>query len=177
MRGGLGKFARFGALMDQAFASFIERRFIEELLISETYSFEPADCPPPSVARDHLGIELGFQVPVGPYRLDFALWHPATDKRLAIELDGYAWHRRSPEEAEDEARRERYIVASGWTVARYMGGEVVRSPRSVVQHAYGLFAAWVPRGPGLAKTTIAATSSADGTLSLFAHAAPSAFGV
>jgi very-short-patch-repair endonuclease len=146
-----GKFARFGMLMDRSWKSFIERRFIEGLLMSEMFSFEPMDPEAQFVARDDFGIVLGVQVPVGPYFVDFTLTHPAAPLRLAIELDGHAWHRRTAEEAEYEAQRERFIVDAGYTVVRYMGAEVMRGPRKVANDAYARIFKAVEKGPGIVK--------------------------
>ncbi len=142
-----GKFMRFGALLDGAYESFIERRFLVALLFSETFSFEPMARPPLAVARDAFGITLGMQVPVGPYFVDFTLTHVATPLRLAIELDGHAFHRRTAREAEYEARREREISEEGWTVLRFTGAEVMREPGRVARQAYERLRGRV--GPGV----------------------------
>lgn len=131
-----GKFTRFGNLMDQAYGSFIERRFMVALLMGEAFSFEPMARPPHAVARDAFGITLGYQVPVGPYFVDFTLTHTKASLRLAVELDGHGWHRRTAKEAEYEARRERLLADAGWTVVRYMGAEVLREPGRVAREAY-----------------------------------------
>jgi very-short-patch-repair endonuclease len=146
-----GKFARFGCLMDRAFDSFIERRFMEGLLMSEMFSFEPMDPDACLVARDDFGIVLGYQVPVGPYLVDFTLTHPGSLLRLAIELDGHEWHRRTAAEAEHEAVRERAIVTDGWTLVRYMGREVMRGPRKVANDAYRRVFSRIGNGPSLVK--------------------------
>ena len=151
-----GKFTRFGNLMDRAHASFIERRFIAALLLSEDFTFEPMNQAPHAVARDRFGIVLGFQVPVGPYFVDFTLTHPGSVARFVVELDGHAWHRRTAKEAEYETRRERVITEAGWTAVRYMGGEVMRDPRKVADDAYGRIFARVPK-PGLSKASQSAS--------------------
>ena len=105
---------------------------------------------PSAVARDRFGIVLGYQVPIGPYVVDFTFTHERVEPRFVIELDGHAWHRRTAEEAGYEAHREREISAEGWTIIRYMGAEVMRDPRKVAQNAFGRVFAKLPR-PGLAK--------------------------
>ncbi len=146
-----GKFTRFGYLMDLASASFIERRFIAALLLSEDFTFEPMNQFPHAVARDRFGIVLGDQVPIGPHVVDFTLTHERVEPRFVVELDGHAWHRRTANEAGYEAHREREISAKGWTIIRYIGAEVMRDPRKVAQDAYGRAFARVPR-PGIAKS-------------------------
>lgn len=145
-----GKFTRFGNLMDRAHASFIERRFIVVLLMSEQSSFEPMAQPPHAVARDAFRIVLGYQVPVGPYLVDFTLVHPRVATRVAIELDGHEWHRRTAKEAEYEARRDRVVAAAGWTLVRFMGAEVMREPGRVAREAYERVRRAL--GPGVAAT-------------------------
>src|SRR5687767_1671051 len=93
-----GRFARFGSLMDLAHKSFIERRFIVALLLSEQFSFEPIAPPELGFARDALGVTLGYRVPLGRYFVDFTLTHERVPMRLAVELDGWQWHRRTPTE-------------------------------------------------------------------------------
>ena len=53
--------------------------------------------------------------------------------RIALELDGHKWHRRTAPEAQYEARRERVLVEAGWTLVRYMGAEVMREPGRVAR--------------------------------------------
>lgn len=46
----------------------------------------------------------------------------------AIEIDGFAWHDRTPEQAEYERIRERDLQAHGYTVLRFAAREVLRDP-------------------------------------------------
>jgi hypothetical protein len=69
-----------------------------------------------------------FQHRVGEYRLDFA--YP--ELKIAIEVDGYAFH--SGLDAYQRDRdRQNHLVAHGWTVLRFTWADVVRRPGYVAQ--------------------------------------------
>ncbi len=60
------------------------------------------------------------------YRLDFA-W---PDGRLAVEVDGYAWHS-SPDQMRRDQRRRNSLIQSGWIVLVYTWRDVTEEPRRV----------------------------------------------
>lgn len=67
------------------------------------------------------------------YRSDFTLLNLRYEKcKVWVELDGHDFHERTPEQAERDKSRDRDLVFEGWTVMRFTGREVVRSPTSVV---------------------------------------------
>lgn len=68
---------------------------------------------------------------LGRYRLDFAL----PDKKIGIELDGYAWH--STREAFTKDReRQRNLELDGWRLIRFSGAEInANADRCVTQAA------------------------------------------
>ena len=85
----------------------------------------------------------------GPYRLDFgcnvfgplyshallffddALIRSAMQDvkvpRVAIELDGHAWHEKSPDQVQRDKERERFLVSKGWTLIRFSGREIINN--------------------------------------------------
>jgi very-short-patch-repair endonuclease len=67
------------------------------------------------------------QYRVGSYTLDLALAGP----RIAVELDGHAYHA-SREQRTKDAKRDRFLVAEGWRVLRFTGSEVVDDPARCV---------------------------------------------
>lgn len=94
----------------------------------------------------HINVRLEPQVPVGNYRVDFVanpLEHfemgrfptEVTDAlakilpKYAIEIDGFPYHDKTPEQAERDKRRDRYIQSQGYTVLRFAAREVLRDPR------------------------------------------------
>lgn len=48
----------------------------------------------------------------------------------AIEIDGFKWHDKTRQQAEDDRKRERIIQEHGYTVVRFAAREVLRDPES-----------------------------------------------
>ena len=65
-----------------------------------------------------------FQLPVGPYRLDFA-WQPIL---AALECDGWEGHGRTRRAFEDERERDAWLESRGWVVWRYSWHQIVHRP-------------------------------------------------
>jgi very-short-patch-repair endonuclease len=88
-------------------------------------------------AHRRLGLpELGglvFQHPALNYRIDFAL----PDRRIGIELDGFASHSSTADIARDRMR-QRALEAAGWRIIRFGGAEVHRDAGSCVVQAAAL---------------------------------------
>lgn len=61
------------------------------------------------------------------YRLDFAL----PDKRIAFEVDGYAYHS-DKKTFEKDRKRHRALELEGWRIARFTGKEACETPEHVV---------------------------------------------
>lgn len=84
------------------------------------------------------GVHLTQQAEVGPFRADFMLtWvnegyppdhEPLERVDLVIECDGHDFHERTPEQAERDRSRDRWMLAEGFTVIRFTGAEIVRNP-------------------------------------------------
>ena len=53
------------------------------------------------------------------------------DLRLAIEIDGWAWHH-NPERFQEDRRRQNALVAAGWTVLRFTWADLVERPEQVL---------------------------------------------
>ncbi len=53
------------------------------------------------------------------------------DRRLAIEIDGWAWHH-NPERFQEDPRRQNALVAAGWTVLRFTWADLVERPEHVL---------------------------------------------
>jgi very-short-patch-repair endonuclease len=147
-----GPYEAFGRCIDRC-ESFIERRFAVALLFSEQFTFVPAEGVG-VVGEDRHGIVLGQQVPVAGYRLDFAMKRGEGEARIAIELDGHAYHDASPDTAERDRVRDRVLTAMGWRVIRFTGREVVRDAMTCARTAHELMLA-VSGGPAAPMPTIA----------------------
>ena len=53
------------------------------------------------------------------------------DLRLAIEIDGWAWHN-GPERFQEDRRRQNALVTAGWTVLRFTWADLVERPEQVL---------------------------------------------
>jgi len=58
------------------------------------------------------------------YSIDFAVIKGET--RLAVEVDGMAFHQRNADQVESDYLRSRRLIAKGWTVVRFTAPEVFR---------------------------------------------------
>lgn len=83
--------------------------------------------------RELTGLKPQHEVFDGRYRLDFAL----PDKKIGIELDGYAWHSDRKTFTKDRAR-QRELELDGWRLIRFSGSEINASPEGCVRQAAAL---------------------------------------
>lgn len=47
---------------------------------------------------------------------------------IAVEIDGFEWHDKTPQQAENDRCRERFIQSRGYRVIRFSAREVLRDP-------------------------------------------------
>jgi very-short-patch-repair endonuclease len=88
------------------------------------------------IARTAGGLLLHHELPGDGYALDFAFTHARVPLlRVGIDLDGRDFHGASWEQAERDRRRARQLLAVGWSVARFSGREVARTPMSCALEA------------------------------------------
>ncbi|MQA74243.1 MAG: DUF559 domain-containing protein [Solirubrobacterales bacterium] len=80
---------------------------------------------------------------VAGMRLD-AIW---PSERVAVELDGYRWHR-TRSRSESDRRRELRLRAAGWRVMRYSARQVFEEPFEVIADLSSVLAAAAVRGGG-----------------------------
>ncbi|QMU67109.1 DUF559 domain-containing protein [Streptacidiphilus sp. P02-A3a] len=78
-----------------------------------------------------------YSVLGGKYRLDFAI----PEKKIAIELDGYAWHS-SPQSFTRDRARQRDLEFHGWRLIRFSGAEIVNDSSGCVRQAARMVNAW-----------------------------------
>ncbi len=75
-------------------------------------------------ARQVAGVRFNRQVPIGPFICDFV----SRSVKLVIEVDGgqHDW------QAEDDARRTRFLETQGYRVLRFWNNDVLQNPEGVV---------------------------------------------
>lgn len=76
------------------------------------------------------------QYPIGDYRADFLVRFSDGDKVLSevvVECDGHDYHERTKEQAERDKKRDRAMVAAGYTVFRFTGRELHRDPHKCAE--------------------------------------------
>jgi len=114
-----GTFELFGRYLDRC-ESPLEHRFLRALLFSDTFTFLPVvgGDGPAELAEDNAGIVLGQQVPIGGYRVDFAMKRRGARGRIAIEIDGNGFHS-SPGAVERDKMRDRVLLSCGWMTVRF----------------------------------------------------------
>jgi hypothetical protein len=98
------------------------------------------------------------QAPIGPYRADFlvnVLGHFVNAEfvrytqpfleRIAsittsyvIEIDGFEWHDKTPQQAESDKQRDRYMIQQRYQVLRFAAREVLRDPDHCIQEIVAL---------------------------------------
>lgn len=58
--------------------------------------------------------------------------------KIAIEVDGHAFHERTPEQVALRDRRDRLLQQDGWRVFHYSFSEFTTNPERCVEEVYGL---------------------------------------
>jgi len=76
------------------------------------------------------------------YRVDFIFM----DARLIIELDGHDYHS-TPEQLENDSKRQRYLSRSGFTVIRFTGREIVKDCASCISEVREIYNERMQRNP------------------------------
>jgi len=67
------------------------------------------------------------------YAIDFAILQLPAGEFVGIEVDGFDYHDRTPEQAERDRARDRALMAAGWVVLRFAAREVIRDADACVQ--------------------------------------------
>lgn len=50
---------------------------------------------------------------------------------IAVELDGHDFHERTKQQASRDKKRDRSLLSKGWSVIRFTGSDVIKSPTDV----------------------------------------------
>lgn len=94
------------------------------------------------------GVLLTLQVPIGPYRLDFAIvdLRPNPVHCLGIEVDGHDFHERTKEQIKRDKHRDRWMKGAGLEVLRFSGSEIYNSPADCMFDIYNVIHSQAIRG-------------------------------
>lgn len=88
----------------------------------------------------YTGVDIMPQERINKYRIDFGLYYYnanivdiSTDRKkicmkIAVELDGQAFHDTDEKQRRYEKARDRFLQKKGFKVFRYTGSEIVRDP-------------------------------------------------
>lgn len=63
------------------------------------------------------------QYKIGTKMVDFAY----LEQKLAIECDGYKWHKQDKEQIEKDIERDKYLAKKGWRVLHFSGVQIRRN--------------------------------------------------
>lgn len=100
-------------------AEFARHLLVDRLARCESPAEESFLCGLAIVAPD---LPFVQQLDFEGFRLDFAF----VDVKLAVEIDGFNYHDRTPELAERDKARDRKLTLAGWRVCRFSAREVFR---------------------------------------------------
>jgi len=94
-----------------------------------------------AAASERRFIALLKEAGVRGWRVNYA-WNPANDRttvditfvteRLAIEIDGWAWHH-SPDRFQRDRTKQNQLVSAGWTVLRFTWFDLTNRPDDVIR--------------------------------------------
>jgi len=94
-----------------------------------------------AAASERRFIALLKEAGVRGWRVNYA-WNPANDRttvdiafvteRLAIEIDGWAWHH-SPDRFQRDRAKQNQLVGAGWTVLRFTWFDLINRPDDVIR--------------------------------------------
>ena len=60
--------------------------------------------------------------------MDFA--YP--EQKLAVECDGYKWHKQDKEQIEKDIERDKYLAKKGWRVLHFSGVQIRRNIKECI---------------------------------------------
>lgn len=75
--------------------------------------------------------QLEVETDRGCFRIDIAVTSSRDERvRVAVEVDGFAYHDMTPAKAERDRQRDRALMRAGWRVMRFSAAEVLRGPKA-----------------------------------------------
>lgn len=85
------------------------------------------------------GFCIAPQIHIGPYIADFVIFaYFQTRARGIIECDGHDYHDRTPDQAQHDRQRDRWMQSRGFSVLRYTGREIAASARHCASDALAI---------------------------------------
>jgi very-short-patch-repair endonuclease len=111
----------------------------EAFLLRELFEYDDTYC-------DHDGcahvddVTIAVQVPCGSYRIDATAEQDGW--RLAIEVDGLAFHRATQEQVAADYYRERRILRAGYIVTRFTAKEAMVRPQECWRDVFDILRAY-----------------------------------
>lgn len=97
-------------------------------------------------AMAYSGLWVQPQYPVEDYVADFLVRGRTAHgvDHIIVECDGHQFHEKTPEQAQHDKRRDRYMQSLGFIVMRFTGREIVRNPWLCAQEVQCLLADYYP---------------------------------
>lgn len=77
--------------------------------------------------------------------LDFGIFIDATDSAIDIEVDGFWFHKATPEQIASDIRRDAALKQLGWTILRFRADEVHNKPGSVAKRVKDTISSLQPK--------------------------------
>jgi hypothetical protein len=137
--------------IDHKIESSIEQLFFIEL----HYQLEGFNAEPREASKFYIIPQYEIITKEGErYRVDFLIYYTENvfwmnsredypqyhkDKVLLIELDSFLWHGQTPEQFEQEKKRERDLMNEDYKIMRFSGREIVRDVEKCVEEAIAYF--------------------------------------
>lgn len=129
------QFGRADVIAAAKLGSPIEQMLLEALIEVAGHIARPAAAGAIATLN---GLSLYSQLRIGGYSADLALHDPATRRGVVIEADGHAYHDRTVAQASRDRRRDRFMQARGWLVARFTGTDIHRDALACATEALEL---------------------------------------
>jgi very-short-patch-repair endonuclease len=111
----------------------------EAYFIRELFEYDDTYCDGDGYAHVD-DVTVAVQVPCSCYRIDATAEQDGW--RLAIEVDGLAFHHRTQEQVAADYARQRRILCAGYIVARFTAKEAIRKPAECWPDVFDILRGW-----------------------------------
>jgi very-short-patch-repair endonuclease len=118
--------------MLRALIAVFQGGYLGELSILSAKAFLAVEEPPQFQL-----LPFACQVPIGEYRVDFAMLVAAEPQYLlVIECDGHEFHERTKEQAQRDKARDRALQSQNLKIFRFTGSEIWCDPIACAREVY-----------------------------------------